>query len=380
MGFLDTAGRWLTGRDATGVVAMLDESATRGILTPFAEQSALAPVVWGELFPTFEQPIDRARAMSVPAVARIRHLATSVVGSLALVAVTSSGEAPARDTGIVAQPEPDRARALTWGWTVDALMFYGRAWHVVTDRYATGRPRSVRFVPEWAATVDERGRLTHAHDVPVDPADVIRIDGPHEGVLSFGRRAIRHAIEIEDAAAKVARNPVPATELHQTEGTPLGADDRKKLIDGWAKARAGENGGVAYTSPTVEARVHGTPAEALLVQGRNLAALDIARILGFPAWAVDATVGGSSLTYSNVPARWRELLDGPLRGYLDAIAQRYSLDDILPAGTWATWDTSTLLAGTFTERMAGYKAAIDAGIYTADQCRDLERGRPLERP
>ena len=63
---------------------------------------------------------------------------------------------------------------------------------------------------------------------------------------------------------------------------------------------------------------------------------------------------------------------------MDAIAGRLSLDDVLPRGQWCKFDTSQILQGSFSDRMTAYKTAIDAGIYTPEDVRQLEAGNTLE--
>lgn len=124
--------------------------------------------------------------------------------------------------------------------------------------------------------------------------------------------------------------------------------------------------------------MHGQQPEQLLIAARNAANLDIARCLNLPAWAVDGEVGGSSLTYQNVPSRSRELIDYTLAGYMEAITSRLSLDDVLAQGTWAAMSTDVLTDGDFGDRMTAYKAARDADVYTSEELRQREAGVPIE--
>lgn len=347
-----------------------------GILSPWST-SHLEAVTWAHLLdmPEDSRPITRADAMAIPAVARGRSLICGQAARLALTAVGAQGPLSPQPS-IIAQPERFRARALTMSWAVDAMLFHGRAWLLITERYADGgKPRRLAWAPEHAVGWNPNtGRFTAwGQDVPLD--DVIRVDGPHEGVLNYGRAPLRAARALSRAAARAAANPVPSIDLHQTGGDKLSQQEIDSLIDRWMRARSGRNGGVAFTSPTVEAKPLGQAVEQLLIQGRQQAEKECAQLLNLPAWAVDAAVAGSSLTYSNVPSRSRELLDYTLQPYMDAICGRLSLDDVLPHGTWAIADPGALLATDFQTRMNGYQAAITAGIYTAEECRALERAQ-----
>lgn len=352
-------------------------TAHTGILSPWST-SHLDSVTWAHLLdlPDDRRPVSRADAMAIPAIARGRNLICGQAARLALTAMGRGGTL-ADQPSIVAQPERFRPRALTITWAVDALLFFGHAWLLVTERDwapegSRGSPRRVVWAPEYAVSWDpDKGRMM-AWDQPVPLHDVIRIDAPHEGLLTYGRGPIRAARALAQAAGRAANNPVPSIDLHQTGGDRLSRPEIDALVERWVKARNGRNGGVGFTNATVEARVLGQPVEQLLIQGRQQAEKECAQLLNLPAWAVDAAVTGSSLTYSNVPSRSRELLDYTLMPYIDAITGRLSMDDVLPHGTWATADPAALLATDFASRMTGYETAIRAGIYTAEECRAME--------
>ncbi|ERH31095.1 phage portal protein, HK97 family [Actinomyces sp. oral taxon 877 str. F0543] len=345
--------------------------------SPWADRAALQAMTVAHLTGADLEalPPTRADAMTVAAVAKGRNLIASSIAKCPLVGMRGNEVMPDAPA-ILVQPEAGRPRFHTITWTVDAMIFYGRAWWCVTD-WSEGRPCRVQWVPEWEAVPTTDGAsLTSAFGRRVDPAHVIRIDAHHEGILTYAGPRIRSAMRLDRAALTASTNPVPSVELHQVSGTPLTAEEGRKLTADYADQR--RRHGVSYTNQSIETRTHGAQPENLLVDGRKAAALDIARVLGLPAWTVDASVEGTSLTYSNVPSRNRELIDYGLDPYMSAIAERLSMDDILPRGQWARFNTDALLRDDFNTRMAGYKAALEVGVYTIDQLRDRERGIPLE--
>jgi hypothetical protein len=135
---------------------------------------------------------------------------------------------------------------------------------------------------------------------------------------------------------------------------------------------------VLWTNNAVELKTHTASAENLLIQGRNAAAVDIARMAGLPAAIIDAVPPGASDTYQNVQAKLREARDIGLDSYAASLTARLSLDDVLPRGVWCEFEWDPLLRDGFTARMEGYKAAQDAGVYSAEECRVIERGQPFE--
>lgn len=346
-------------------------------VSPWQPADALTRLTLGELFGFAGQPVSRSQAMQLGPIKRGRKLVTGQIASFPLV-VYRGHERIKPQPSFVGQLEAGRPRAITIAWLVDALMFHGRAFLEVTSRDWQGRPSRFAFVPEWSARTDGAGALLAIEGRKIGPRDWVRIDADDEGLLTSGQEDINQALAIKQAVGRAANNPVPSIELHQTGGEQMTNAQIDQLTARWAAARNGQNGGVAYTNQSIETKAHGQAVEQLLISARNQSAIDLANQMNLPAWAVDASVSGSSLTYSNVPSRTRELIDYTLTPYMNAIAGRLSMDDILPAGTWCAFDTSAALQGSFTERMTGYKAAIEARIYTADDCLAIERGIPLE--
>lgn len=361
-------------------MGLFNWSGTRGVKT-WESGGELTKVTLDDLFGMNLDGIadlTRSEAMQIPSVAKIRNRICAKLGSFPVVVM--KGSLPYSSPVAWAQSiEQKRTNLVTLSWVTDGLIFYGRAFLLITEKYATGHPRYFKFVPEWNANVDNRGRLVEAWGEAVGPNDYIRIDAHHTGLLCDGQKALKVAAAVAVSAAKAADNPVPSIELHQTGGTALTPEQIDHLIGRWSEARRGKNGGVAYTSESIEAKVHGQAAEQLLINAQNLADVNIARAMGAPAWSIDATTNGSSITYGNVNSRSRELVEDTLQPYMDAIMQRLSLDDVLAAGVWARMDVSELLKDSYATRMGGHKTAIDAGIYTPEDVQKMEMGIPLER-
>lgn len=346
------------------------------IASPMGERSHLEAVTFAHLAGIDLEglPVTRTQAMSIAAVARARHLITGTIARLPLV--TMQGDRPTTPAPILERPEKLRPRFQTLTWTVDAMIFYGRAFWLVKERTTGGYPAAVEWLPEWEARLDDLGNVTHAYNQRVNPADIIRIDAPHEGLLNYAADRLRAAIRLDRAALVASSNPVPAVELHQTGGSALTSEQANELVAAYSAQRA--KSGVSYSSQNIETRTHGAHPENLLIDGRKASALDIARLLNLPAWALDAPTEGSSITYSNTPSRSRELLDYTLAPYMEAIAARLSSDDILASGIWARFNTDPLLFEDFTTRMSAYKTALDTGIYTVEDLKARENGAPLE--
>lgn len=317
----------------------------------------------------------RSDAMQLAAVKRGRALICGQIGAFPLAVVNKHGQRV--ENQLTGRLEHGRALSVTLAWIADALLFYGRAYLIVTERRAEDkRPTSFIFVPEWESDTDKQGRLLKAYGQPVDPADTVRIDFNEEGFLQTAAEDILQGINLKKAVGRAAENPVPSIELHQKSGEQLNQEEVKQLTEAWLQAR--RSNGVAYSSENIDVKTHGQHAEQLLIDARTANAKELAGHMNLPAWAVDAPTSGSSITYANVPSRTREIIDYTLTPYLNAIAARLSMNDILPGGQRFVFETRAALMGNFSDRMTAYKTAIDAGIYTAAECRAFEQSDTME--
>lgn len=306
------------------------------VASPLAPKGVLSAVSWSALLDGLDGGMTRAAAMKVPALARARHLIVTTTASLPLHVVTNGAPAAEQPTWISTAPGTSAWHRMLL--TADDLFFYGLAvWGV--ERNEAGAivaamridPSDYTITPEGTVEIDGR---------PVSDNEVLVIPGYHEGILSFASDTLRQARDLNQAAASAARTPSPVVELHQTTDAPLPAEEIDKLIAGWAQARRGDNGGVAYTNRAIETKEHSAADSHLMIDGRNAAAVDIARAAGVPAAMIDAVTPGSSLSYQNTQARMQELLTFGVAPMITAIAARLSLDDVVPPGSEIEFDTT----------------------------------------
>jgi hypothetical protein len=336
VGILETLNRWLSSAPAgTGPATDV------GIRSPWTGPSHLATIVWADILGTENAPVSRAEAMGVPAIARGRHLLTNDASRCPLSTYPAGSDVPQGDagswlqrTGTTTSPQHRMV------WTVDDLIFYGWSLWLVQRDDAGAIVDAARCPIEWWRFGEDGAILVNGNPVPA--ASALLIPGFHEGIVHANPRTIRGARELEVQWAARAANPIPAVELHQTSNEILQDDEIAAMLADWQAALTATGGALGFTPLSVELRTHGDADGNLLVEGRNAAAIDAARILGLPAAMIDASNVNSTLTYETMSGRSLQYVDQSLSLYLGPIEARFSLDDVTPAGTRVRADTSAI--------------------------------------
>jgi len=145
---------------------------------------------------------------------------------------------------------------------------------------------------------------------------------------------------------KAASTPIPAVVLQNTTDDQLTDDEIADLLNQWRVARRDPEGAVAYLPSGLELQTPGAQVSADILEGaRNAAAVDIARLVGVPAVAIDAGPTAQGLDYRNVnQATGLQLPLYGLQPYADTVDWRLSMDDVTPRGTRIALDTTSMLA------------------------------------
>lgn len=309
----------------------------------WVDRSHLEPIdfVLGDLFGLEALPATRRAAMSVPAIARARKLLCSTIARMPLVVYRGADRLPDPEQPSWAYRTDGQVPYLRTLWTVDDLIFYGVSlWHA-TQAAADGFPLAYARVPWDMWQVGDAGAILDADGHPYDPDRIAIIEGPDEGILSFGGRTIRTAGALESTVASVATHPF-RLELHQNSGDQLTKKERQDLI-GATRAALADNEGILFTNQAIETKELGAGGSGdLLIEGRNASAVDCARLVGIPAAMIDATSAGSSLTYETTTGRNAEFWDYGVAAYADPITARLSQDDVVPRGQHTAFDTTEL--------------------------------------
>jgi hypothetical protein len=326
--------------------------------------------------------VERTEAMAVPTLAFIRNQLAGGVSSMALQRSrqNADGSTTVVDPGWCADPDPAASipPSVFWSWVIDDLFFKGVSTLIVMARDYNGFPTALRRALPGQLTYDPimlawgfkpLTEVSYA-GTAIDPADVVVISGPHDGLINYGAATIRAALDLEAAAMTGAAEPLPNIELHQTSGEPLAPDKAGELVGDWKSARA--LGATAYTPANIETKTLGwSAADMQMVEARQYMATQLARLAGVNPTLVSAAMGSaSSYVYTNQGDYRQAFLDDVLDTYLRAIEGRLSANDVTPRGQLVTFDRDSFTRLTLLERAQILVGAMRSGA-TPEQVAQL---------
>jgi len=280
-------------------------------------------------------------------VSRARDLICSLVGSLPITQWTVDnttsppGETAADPAGWMIRPDPARTRNWLLAWTTDDLLFEGRAYWLIVDRYADTYPRAFVRMPACEVTVTNEGDV-HWGGESLDPVDVVQFLSPIEGVLCVGARAMSVALELDLSAERYARLQVPAGWLQeQAGGEPSDGPYLSEMASAFAAAR--ESNTIAALNALFEFHESTLdPNRLQLTEARGYQALELARVTNVPPYLVGAPTG-TGMTYQNAVQARGDLVDFGAMPYINAIEQTLSGPNVTPGGTFVRLDVNAWL-------------------------------------
>jgi HK97 family phage portal protein len=332
--------------------------------------------------------VNASAGMSIPAVRRAVHVIAGTISTFGLSAWRDGVRLPRSDSACpvwLGQPDPKQTLSSTLYRTiVDGIWRDRCCWRIV-DRNVWGQPVGFRHLP--ADTVD------YVTDPTTGTVEAITVGGTQYagddlrgfvifdwsgvgGLRRFGFDMLNLYAALQAAAANYAAAPHPKAIL-KNHGADLTDPEIDALLTAWESARASRS--VGYLNDVVDYDTFGWNASDLqLTEAREHAALEVARLFGLPARALDAQ-GGDSMTYANVTEARVDTVES-LRPWMTPLEQTLSLDDRTgtTSGLYTSRGVSIRLDVTaFTRdqpaaRMAMWAQAIASGVLTVEEARRLE--------
>jgi HK97 family phage portal protein len=322
--------------------------------------------------------VTRREALSVPACSRGRNVIVGTAASLELHVKRKFDDSRVEPTPtIISQPDKNMPTAVVYGMTAENLLFHGVAyWQIKELDPATGRPSQIRWIdaPRVSQVLDSTGEIVIGYQLEAQRlpdngiGSLIQFTGiDPDGILNRGGRTLRTAAALERAVFNYAETPTPSVVLKAN--VPMDSNKATAILNAWKQAR--QTKGTAFLSDNVDMQSVGfNAADLQLTEAREYLAKEIARLMNIPAYYLDAAT--NSMTYSNVTAERRALLDFSLRPLLTAIEQRLSMDDVTVSTQYVEYDLDDFLRGNPLERADVYQKLIPLGVLTVEEAREEE--------
>ncbi len=307
---------------------------------------------------TYREGEARNAAISVPTINRARDLMASVIGSMPLKMYNEMWNGDEMEKVYIAprswirRPDPTVSFQFLMSWTLDDLMFFGRAFWYITSRTADGYPATFTRLPAGSiTTTDMAGPVWFAPSSQVyfqggeiDPTNLVQFLSPAQGLIYSAPGAIETALKLEAARNRNASSSIPAGVLKQTGGEPLSAQELADLASAFNAARA-TNQTAALNEYLTYTETNSTPDKMLLIEASQYQALEMSRLANVPPYLVGVATGAYSYQ-SSQQARADLYLFG-VKLYADAIAGALSMDNVLPRGTYVEFDADEYLEENF---------------------------------
>jgi hypothetical protein len=306
-------------------------------------------------FLTYSTDFNRQAAIQIPTISRARDLICSMIGCLEIHQYGKqwTGEnyediALPDDTWFH-QPDPNVTRNFIISWTVDDLMFLGRAFWIVTSRFGNGFPATFTWIPAAnVSTLDQTGpqyfgpsKQIEFNGFKLDPNDVVQFISPIQGLLTSGARSIRTNLNLDTSAERFAKNQTPAGVLQQVSGEPLSGEELSELAAAFAAAR--NNNAIAALNEYVQWKEsYMDPSKLQLTEARTYQALEMARVANIPPYLVGAP-SGSGMTYQNAQQARQDLYLFGAKPFIDCIEQTLSMNNVTPRGRYIYLDVESYL-------------------------------------
>ena len=310
--------------------------------------------------------ITRQSARQIPAIKRARDIICGTLGTVPLT-VVDTDNVPAISP-LLDQPEDNVARSVTMTRLFEDLLFESVAWWKIVATNYRGFPTKVLRIDP--AVVEIRDGKVWIDGRPTDPRTVIRFDSPNGALLADGARAIRTLLRLEASAANQAEDPVPAGFFRPADDAdPVDDEDVAALLAAWKVAR--QNGTTGYVPAALKYEAtQFSPKELQLVEARQHAVLEIARLTGIDA--EDLSVSTTSRSYFNAQDRRLERIADVLGPYATAVTDRLRMRDVTPIGYEVRADFSQFLRADDKTRLENYALAKTLGLLSLEEIAQRE--------
>jgi phage portal protein BeeE len=314
-------------------------------------------------FYQYTEGTARQRAMSLATVSRSRDLLASVISCMPLQMYGEmfdnvTGEMEQIDLAPrswLRQPDPGVTYNFLMAWTLDDLLFYGRAFWAITARTQDGFPSAYTRLPAGSiSTTDQSGPVffgpsneIYFAGAQLPTADVVQFLSPIQGIIYSSAQTIATALKVEESRYNMAQSSLPSGILKQTGGEPLSATELADIGAAFNHARLSSNTAVLNEFLTYEPS-NATPDKMMMIESSQSSSLALANLCGVPPYLVGVATG--SYAYTSASESRKDLLLFGCKPYMDCLSSTLSMNNVLPRGTYCKFDTAGYLEANYAEQ------------------------------
>ena len=298
----------------------------------------------------------RARSMTLPVIARGRDLICNTIAGMKLEMYREMWngeemeEVPLAPSSWLSRIDQSVPNQFIISYTVDDLIFEGRAFWLITERTADFYPKNFTRLPAaMCQTLDQQGEIFFGpskqvvfNGVQLDPNDLVQFISPMQSLNSTGARAVEIALRVEDSRLRASQSVLPSGYLRQTGGEPLSSQELSDLAAQFNLARTSGNNTAALNEFLEYVPTTATPDKMLMIESADYSARDLGRILGVPSYLLSVSIGAYS--YQSSQQSRIDLWTYACKALADCITETLSSDNVLPHGTYVCFDTDDFLA------------------------------------
>jgi phage portal protein BeeE len=306
----------------------------------------------------YHEGTARNRAMSLATVSRSRDLLASVIACMPLqmyneVYNDATGEMEQVNIAPrswLRQPDPTVTYGFLMAWTLDDLLFYGRAFWYISSRTTDGFPASFTRIPAGSVTTPDQNEgpvfFGISNDIyfagnQIPTNDVVQFLSPIQGIIYSSAQTIETSLKVEDSRYNMARTSLPSGILKQIGGEPLSATELADIGAAFNQARLTSQTAVLNEFLTYEPS-NATPDKMMMIESSQNSSLHLANLCGVPPYLVGIATG--SYAYTSSEQSRADLYIFGVKPYAECIASTLSQNNVLPRGTYCKFNAKNFLA------------------------------------
>lgn len=353
--------------------------------TTTTDALALASLLGIEI-PRISLAVTQRTVLGLPAAWACVSRITNAVAQMMTGADVYRGRELVDRPPVVDRPNVNYGRFVFWKEVAATALMRGNYVALLVDPDESGYPQQVVplpidhvncFINEFGRIVYEVGGVEYNADQVLHVRIGVTVPGDPWclGVVEAHRRGLSAQLDEQGMRGDVFRNGAVPTGVVQLDTAAPTTDQVTAVKTSWVGALGGQR-----TVAVIGNRMNYTPVtwsadDAQFIESSQFSVAEMALMFGLRPTDLDATIGGTNLTYGN---RQDDALQRIVDSYMPVVVPiEEAWSDLLPNDETVKGNVEALLRATTIERYESYRLGREVGVYASDnEVREIE-GRPL---